>query len=541
VAAEPPASRRLDWLACCLWAGLVCVYVCFGSINAPYLSDSPTMLEVSRRIVEHGFGPVPGVPAAESYSHHGLGQSLLNLPVVGSYIALEDARAGRAAGNAMAHVLIIAVYAAAIAALAPVLLCLCCRELGYAAPVALAVGLTAGLGTMQFVYSQALLPTVTLGALWLASLYALLRHAQRPHAGWLVAAGAFAGFAVLTKFIAGLALPVFGLYVLHLAHRRSGAKGWRVSLRAVLLPGLQFSLPALATLGVVLWYNWVRYGVLLDAGYGDGRDGAFSFSTPLLVGLYGLLFSTGKSLFLYNPVLAVSCLCWPRFHRRCPAVSWTVLALAVLMLVAHAKWWAWSGDWGWGPRLLVCLPALLLLPAAEVVPWLTGSDGVSSAGLKVRRAILGALMLASVAVQLPGLAIQPSHFIIYVANEARVFGPGFYHPERWPIRDDGLAQHFIPEFSPLVGHIWMFRCALAPDDRALRQHPPWRSLNPRWVAADSNSSYFTHNLWWLGAWQYGAANRGQLALLAAALAAVGGGLFIVAGRLAVRTPAPDPA
>jgi len=63
-----------------------------------------------------------------------------------------------------------------------------------------------------------------------------------------------------------------------------------------------FALPVLLFLALALGYNFMRFGSLFQTGYG----GMAVFSTPLLVGLYGLLFSAGKSLFLYAPIVALA-------------------------------------------------------------------------------------------------------------------------------------------------------------------------------------------------------------------------------------------
>jgi hypothetical protein len=47
---------------------------------------------------------------------------------------------------------------------------------------------------------------------------------------------------------------------------------------------------------VMAFYNQVRFGNPFETGYGEE---AGAFTTPLLLGLYGLLLSPGKGLFEY--------------------------------------------------------------------------------------------------------------------------------------------------------------------------------------------------------------------------------------------------
>jgi hypothetical protein len=101
----------------------------------------------------------------------------------------------------------------------------------------------------------------------------------------------------------------------------------------------------------------VRFRTLFAHGYGDE-----GFTGNLLVGLAGLLFSPGKSLFLYVPLMLAVPFAVAPFARRFPAEAALVGALTLITLVQSALWWIWWAGWGWGPRFLVpLLPFLVLL------------------------------------------------------------------------------------------------------------------------------------------------------------------------------------
>src|SRR5207344_2913145 len=63
---------------------------------------------------------------------------------------------------------------------------------------------------------------------------------------------------------------------------------------------------ALAALALALAFhaanNFARFGTPLETGYGAQASGA-AYSTPLWVGLYGLLLSTGKGLAWFAPAV----------------------------------------------------------------------------------------------------------------------------------------------------------------------------------------------------------------------------------------------
>ena len=107
----------------------------------------------------------------------------------------------------------------------------------------------------------------------------------------------------------------------------------------------------------LLAHNARRFGDPFRFGYpGEG------FTTPPWEGIAGLLLSPGKSVFLYAPPLILAALLWPRFRRAQPALGAFLAAAWILALAFYGSWWAWGGGWCWGPRFLVPLIPLSLLP-----------------------------------------------------------------------------------------------------------------------------------------------------------------------------------
>ncbi|MGA7732441.1 MAG: hypothetical protein WCD37_14365, partial [Chloroflexia bacterium] len=131
-----------------------------------------------------------------------------------------------------------------------------------------------------------------------------------------------------------------------------------------------FALGPLLALLVQAWYNYVRYFPLPDAVFRSGYEKEPGFSTPLIEGLFGLLFSPGKSIFLYAPVVLLAPLgLWLMFRRggsvgRLAALI--IIAEVVLGLIFNALWWAWTGNFAWGPRLIMPILPLLIWALAPL-------------------------------------------------------------------------------------------------------------------------------------------------------------------------------
>jgi hypothetical protein len=486
-------SSRRPLAAALLFIGAFCLYLGTASVHAPFSGDGKVMLDDAVRIATHGFAKRPGRPNSETFSRYGIGQPLLNLSVAWAYRRLVTGNPGR---YPLLLVLTVAALPAALAAGTSALLLLTVCRLGYGLRAASLLGLGSALGTMLWPYAQFPLSDLTLAFTWMLALSAAAAYDENGGGGWLALAGAAAGFGVMTKVTGVLAVPWLMLPALAAIWQRQPASAGGRRLTPSHLKALTWLLtPLLAAGAVCLWYNQLRYGAPLTFGYDADRDATLGFNTPLAVGLFGLLLSSGKSFFLYNPLTFLGLLTGRQLLRQRPAFAIAVIGIAASFVVVHARWWAWSGDWAWGPRFLAGLPPLLLLLAAPCLAaqppareWMRSAPW--------RALALATLVALSVLVQVPGVFVDMTAYTRLVAAETQVF-PGFYDADAWPIRDDLVHAHFIPEFSPVAGHIWMLRCILAPDDEALRRAPPWAKLNPRWIPQRGVDKYLQHNVWWL--------------------------------------------
>lgn len=100
---------------------------------------------------------------------------------------------------------------------------------------------------------------------------------------------------------------------------------------------------------VTMWSNWVRTGSAFHSGYQP------DFVNPIFTGIYGLLFSSGKSVFLFAPILVLY-IAAARETWRNPAMRHLVLWTAALFagqVLFYSRWWAWGGEDAWGPRFLL--------------------------------------------------------------------------------------------------------------------------------------------------------------------------------------------
>ena len=191
-----------------------------------------------------------------------------------------------------------------------------------------------------------------------------------------------------------------------------GARAWHVLLTCIWF-GLGIAPFGLAMAG----YNWVRFRSLAERGYaGEG------FTGNLLEGLYGLLLSPGKSVFLYVPLLLALPWAARPFARRFRAEATLAGMLAAITLAQSALWWIWWAGWGWGPRFLVPLmPFLVLMLGVLVEPRTKNQEPAANppaskhssrfSVLGPRFLALATLLTLSVGVNLLGILVDFNPYI----------------------------------------------------------------------------------------------------------------------------------
>lgn len=380
------------------------------------MATDPMSYEVARSLVEHGSVAlsyqVLGLEAHRGidgryYAPYGIGHALYNVPFYLVGRALErwtglDVRKPEAVRKA------VVVLGSAVAAAATVWVTfLFAHTVVSSVQAAVATALTLGFATLLWPYAKfgfnAPLATLCL----VAGAFGGWRAAHGGGVGALFGAGAGVGGALLVRheLILG-ALPVVALLWL------AGRDASRTLFRRLCV----FALPVVAAILVTFAYNAARFGNPLDTGY--LRDETATFGS-IQEGLVGLLFSPGRSLFLYSPVVLASVLLLPRLWRTHRAFVVLCAGEAAVLLLFYASLEYWDADRSYGPRYLVPALPFLVLPLAfwfdpggdgrrsheKPSRRLAASDGEPEFRRRARLA-LSTLVALSVLVQVPGVLVD---------------------------------------------------------------------------------------------------------------------------------------
>ena len=95
--------------------------------------------------------------------------------------------------------------------------------------------------------------------------------------------------------------------------------------------------------------------------------GGQAFHTPIGRGLEGLVFSPGKSIFVFNPIALLGLVGIVIFLLSRPTSCGAVHVADRSRIFFFSKWDSWDGGVAWGPRFLDPVVALFAIAAVEVV------------------------------------------------------------------------------------------------------------------------------------------------------------------------------
>lgn len=331
---------------------------------------------------------------------------------------------------------------------------------------------TLGLGTILWVYARYSYSEALQSACYLLLALSFFEFFKKPSKKGAVLFGVSGGFLVNAKFVYALSLLI--LLVGLTLKLRSNRKALLQHFAWMFLGGF----PAICGL---LWYNWARWGSMFDTGYGETIA---LFNESPFWGAIGLLFSPGKSVFLYSPPILLGLWGWWRFLLRgkdSAALAWIATSTLVTMLT-YTRHQFWHGGWCWGPRYWVfAIPvAMLGFPAAL--------DKIARVPHTWRRrgfnlAVIG-LCLSGFTVQCLGNAFYWDHYI-RIGKEVTVRWLG--RPDRSGASiaergrghcdsciEDLHALLWQPALSPISGHAWLLPHVVADHGWKLAQrNAPW--------------------------------------------------------------------
>ncbi len=438
--------RKRSWLVVLALTAFL-LLLTQGFLNA---FDSERMYSVAGGLAE--FGRPSRYPSLNGYTKYGFGLSLMGVPFYWL------GKLGTLAGGSYDAItrFTVSMTNLPVTAITCWLLYRASRRFA-GTGVSLAVAGTYLLATPALNYGRTFFSETAGGALLLAATLLVVPPPGEvaPAPRRVVAAGALLGGMVWLKPAFALFLVAPGLVVVVLwllAARSTEQKSPPALLRRAATAVLLYSIGPLIAGVVQILYDLLRYAPLADAWRRTGYEKEPGFTTPLFEGLGGLLFSPGKSLFLFAPpLLLVPLGLWLTYRRgllsgRVAAVL--VAAQTLASLLFNATWWAWTGNFAWGPRLIMPVLPLLAWTLAPVGQYAmrgaaTAFGGIMNYKLRIApRGLLwlwGTLVVLGALVSIPGALVN---FQLYFEEHGLVLAgdPGesatIYDPAHSPLIEE---------------------------------------------------------------------------------------------------------
>ena len=318
--------------------------------------------------------------------------------------------------------------------------------LGHSSRTATLTAVLLAFGSLLWPYSGTFFSEPLATLFTVLSLFFLLQEGRGKNSSffrgfWTILGGLTLGLASTVHITAVLFLPFFILLT------DSRDRFTRPDMRKIRVAGALFTLGFLLPMIPLGYYNFIRFGNILQTG--RSVDMALSDSlfygrfTLSFLGLYGLVAGGAKGLLVTSPSTLLGVFSWKQFARRHGYLSHVLLAMVVFRILFIALRTDWHGGYCLGPRYLVMIIPFTLIAVAS---WLEGPTRDAFSGLT-----LALIATACASVQL--------HFVL-----GEIFT--FYYLIKWTYAPDGIAAlkvlypYLTWEFSPLV--------ALPPDYRG-----PW--------------------------------------------------------------------
>jgi hypothetical protein len=237
---------------------------------------------------------------------------------------------------------------------------------------------------------------------WLLATVLMAWHAGRASSlFWAAMAGTFGGLAFNFQENYALLLPALALSVFASAEEGQSTATFslrKAITRAAVIRYVTFGLCCVVGIVLFILYNKIRYSTpLTPMRYAPNLQ----LQNNFVEGSLSLLFSPGRSIFVFSPPTALALIGARALFRRAPTFAIGIGLATLIHFLFISSLALFAGEWCWGPRYL----GIVALMATFPMPF-------ALARLREKRAIVTAIVTLGLVVQLLALSIdhQRYHF-----------------------------------------------------------------------------------------------------------------------------------
>jgi len=425
-----------------LFLAVFFLYSAAGPGNLP--GDTEVRWSVSRQLLRHGTVALEDSQQTRNcavgvdgrrYTFYGLGQSVCLLPFAGFGLLLERfTSCSPEKADLLAQFLASIVLFPLLGALLVWVFYRLIVLLGGSERAAVLTAMLLAFATMTFHYAVITQEQTQIALFLLAAVWFMVKNQRQRRFlyAWLLCL--MLGVAIFYRLPSVLtALPIF----------LAAAIEELISVNKKVQTLGKWLIAGLSGTGVFLgfwcWFNYVRFGSILETGYGISTETALGghalFESRPWMTLPAMLFSPGKSIFLYNPILLLLPFCVAAFCRKHRSVALASLTAVVVSFVFHSFYACWAGDYAWCLRFQTAVLPLLILPL-----YLLFEKPLPA----IKRSLLAVVIAVSVGIQL--VSVVYNFNLEFTQNGNHSLIPDGYV---W----EGRQSHLVMRLNNIKNHI----------------------------------------------------------------------------------------
>ena len=201
-------------------------------------------------------------------------------------------------------------------------------------------------GTIFWKYVVTDFSEITQISLLLGAIHAFVNVKYRKR--WLLVS-AYLSLLVLLKLVYVIVVPPFAILAIIEGKRNKCTIQNLMNGAAILLPSAL----------LLMFINWIRYGSILESGYGSAQS---DFSIHYLQRDWkDYLISLDRGIIPYSPIILVGLFTTRKFLEVNKETFFLIVTICMSMYLLTASWVGWKGGYCWGNRNLVPILPLICI------------------------------------------------------------------------------------------------------------------------------------------------------------------------------------